>query len=132
MLRRERISEVFSVHEADTFVGYCIISEAMGFCDNIRAMIGVSADSRIIGIRVLSIAETPGIGMAVAEQTYLDGYIGLSFPVTFENGVNHADAITGATYSSRAIRNAVNLALEYSTQILPQTSDSETEGSINE
>ncbi|MBO5649292.1 MAG: FMN-binding protein [Clostridia bacterium] len=126
------ISEVFSVYKAGTFVGCCIVSEAMGFGDNISTMVGVGADSRVIGIRVLSIAETPGIGMAAAEQTYLDSYIGLAFPVTFEDGANHADAITGATYSSRAIRDAVNLALEYSTQITPQTSDTETEGSVNE
>ena len=94
-------------------IGYCVDVQAMGFGDNIRMMIGVSADHRVIGIRILSIAETPGIGMAVADEDYLSGYVGLAAPVTFGDGPNEADAITGATYSSRAILNGVNLALEY-------------------
>ena len=58
---------------------------------------------------------TSGIGMAVAEQDYLSGYEGLFGPVTFEDGPYHVDAISGATYSSRAIRNGVNLVFDYLT-----------------
>jgi major membrane immunogen (membrane-anchored lipoprotein) len=78
--------------------------------------------------------------MAVAEQDYLSGYEGLSHPVTFDQGPNHADAISGATYSSRAIRSGVNLAMEYidlldDISYLENTADtntSETEEAGNE
>ncbi len=107
------INEVFAVYKADLFLGYCTDAQAMGFGDYIGMMVGVTPDFRVSGIRVLTIAETPGIGMAVAEQDYLSGYEGLAGPVTFEDGPNHADAISGATYSSRAIKNGVNLVLDY-------------------
>ena len=109
------INEVFVVYKAGEAIGFCADAQAMGFGDYIGMMVGVTPDHRIAGIRILTIAETPGIGMAVAEADYLSGYEGLSGPVTFEDGANHADAISGATYSSRAIRNGVNLVLDYMT-----------------
>ena len=107
------INEVFAVYKAGMLLGYCADVQSMGFGDYIGMIIGAGTDGTVIGIRVLTIAETPGIGMAVAEPAYLSGYEGLHGPVTFEDGPNHADAISGATYSSRAIRNGVNLLLEY-------------------
>ena len=107
------INEVFAVYKAGMLIGYCVDAQAMGFGDYIEMMVGASTSYRVSGIRVLSIAETPGIGMAVAEEDYLSGYEGLAAPVIFEDGPNHADAISGATYSSRAIKNAVNAALDY-------------------
>ena len=107
------INEVIAVYKAGMLLGYCADAQSMGFGDYIGMMVGVSPDYRICGIRILTIAETPGIGMAVAEQDYLSAYEGLSAPVTFDDGPNHADAISGATYSSRAIRNGVNLVLDY-------------------
>ncbi len=109
------INDLYMVYKAGALIGYCADAQAMGFGDYIGMMVGVTPDHRISGIRVLSIAETPGIGIAVAEQEYLSGYEGLSGPITFEDGANHADAISGATYSSRAIRNGVNLVLDYLT-----------------
>ena len=109
------INEIFAVYKADLFLGYCADAQAMGFGDYIGMMVGIKPDYRIVGIRVLTIAETPGIGMAVAEQDYLSGYEGLFGPVTFEDGPYHVDAISGATYSSRAIRNGVNLVFDYLT-----------------
>ena len=131
------INEVFAVYKAGMLLGYCADAQAMGFGDYIGMMVGVTTDYRIGGIRVLSIAETPGIGMAVAEQEYLSLYEGLAGPVTFEDGANHADAISGATYSSRAIRNGVNLVLDYLQTIEDisgrrETADTETEEVGNE
>jgi electron transport complex protein RnfG len=107
------INEVFAVYKAGMLLGHCADAQAMGFGDYIGMMIGVTPQNRVNGIRILTIAETPGIGMEVAEPDYLAGYEGLAAPVTFENGPNHADAISGATYSSRAIRNGVNLVLDF-------------------
>ncbi len=134
------IDEVLAVYKADLLLGYCADVQAMGFGDYIGMMVAVTPNNRIVGIRVLTIAETPGIGMAVAEQDYLSGYEGLSHPVTFDQGPNHADAISGATYSSRAIRSGVNLAMEYidlldDVSYLENTADtntSETEEAGNE
>ncbi len=136
------VNEVFTVYKAGMFLGYCVDAQAMGFGDYVGMMVGVTPNHRIVGIRVLTIAETPGIGMAVAEQDYLSGYEGLGGPVTFDSGPNHADAISGATYSSRAIRNGVNLVFDYlnilddmsylTEQNAQQTHPAETEEDGNE
>ena len=55
-------------------LGHCADAQAMGFGDYIGMMIGVTPQNRVNGIRVLTIAETPGIGMEVAEPDYLAGY----------------------------------------------------------
>lgn len=107
------ISEFLAVYKAGMLLGYCADVQSMGFGDYIGMIIGATVEGQVSGIRILSIAETPGIGMAVAEPDYLSSYEGLRGPVTFDDGPNHADAISGATYSSRAIRNGVNLLLEY-------------------
>ena len=123
----ENIQEVYAVYKAGALIGYCADAQAMGFGDNIGMMIGVNLNNTVCGIQVLSIAETPGIGMAVAEPEYLAGYAGLHFPVTFGHGTNTAEAISGATYSSRAILNGVNLVLEYLT-----TTDLSSSGTAGE
>jgi len=123
----ENIHEVYAVYKAGALIGYCADAQAMGFGDNIGMMIGVNLNNTICGIKVLSIAETPGIGMAVAESDYLAGYAGLYYPVTFGHGTNTAEAISGATYSSRAILNGVNLVLGYLT-----TADLSSAGTADE
>ena len=119
------VSEVYAVYKAGALLGYCVDGQSMGFSDYVAMMVGVSAQNTVTGIRVLSISDTPGIGQNAAEQDYLDSYIELSYPVSFDfgNDVQHADAISGATYSSRAILNGVNTALEFCAALGTQQKD---------
>ena len=71
-----------------------------------------------------------GIGQNVAKQDYLDGYTGLGYPVSFTESANHADAISGATYSSRAILNGINLVLEFCSRIQAETGNTAAETDI--
>ncbi len=107
----ENITEVYAVYQAGLPLGYCVDTYGMGFADKISMIVGIDADIRITGSRILTISDTPGIGLKVAEPTYLDTYVGITYPAEFAEG--SADAITGATYSSRGILEGVNAALSF-------------------
>jgi electron transport complex protein RnfG len=49
-------------------IGYAFECSNRGYSSFIRFMIGVAPDGRILGMRVLSQAETPGLGTRVAES----------------------------------------------------------------
>ena len=77
----------------------------------LHLLIGFDSDGAIEGISFLSIGETPGLGTKVQEDK--------SFIEQFR-GVSSADydfsTITGATYSSKGMKSAVDLALNAYTE----------------
>ena len=102
-------------------------SEAKGFGGPVKTLTGIGADGRIINVIVSSHSETPGLGSqatdrklkksiwgggkAVAEgevppNPYLDGKYRGKDAKPFSS----VDGVSGATYSSTAVHNAVNKA----------------------
>lgn len=77
----------------------------------LHLLIGFDSEGAIEGISFLSIGETPGLGTKVQEDA--------SFIEQFK-GVSSADydfsTITGATYSSKGMKSAVDLALNAYTE----------------
>ena len=134
----DSIAAVYAVFQGDVLIGYAVETGASGFNDIINMMVCINTDNTVRGVRVLSISETPGVGMPVAEQSYLQTYEGLHYPVTFDNPNNRADALAGATYSSRAILNGVNNALlfcsaiEYTDHSEHSAVDTQTEATTEE
>ena len=75
--------------------------------DGIRTLIGINENGEICGISIVSIAETAGVGTKVQDNEYLNKYIGLSSPEFSSDTI-----ITGATYSSKGMQEAVSVALD--------------------
>lgn len=50
-----------------TVAGYAFETEGKGYSSNIKCIVGVNADGTILGLKVLSQAETPGLGTRIAE-----------------------------------------------------------------
>lgn len=71
----------------------------------IRALIGISPNGTIADIGIVSLAETPGLGTKINDPAYLAGYKNMNNPMFFP------DAISGATFSSNGLQNAVMTAL---------------------
>ena len=71
-------------------------------------MVGVSADGTVVGIKIVSHSETPGLGSRVDSDSFLGQYKGLGGVLTVGKDV---DAITGSTNSSKAVTKGVNSAL---------------------
>ncbi len=83
--------------------------DAPGYSSIIELLVGVDNDGEIIGIKVLSQSETPGLGANIVKEEYLKQYIGKKqAEIKLNKDGGEIDAITGATITSRAVANNVH------------------------
>lgn len=104
--------------EDGTLMGYVLeITTHEGYNGDIQFAIGIRLDGTINGISLLSISETPGLGMQAQEviKPQLAGKKAEQFETTKVGAVteNQIDAISGATITSDAIVGGVNTGLTY-------------------
>ena len=104
-------TNIKSVHKAET--GVIVETVVYGYADNIRMMIAVNNDGECVGIMVLEMHETFGLGLkGLRDHEFLSQFFGSS--TTMEVG-DTIDAISGATVTSKAITKSVNSAIAYVT-----------------
>ena len=104
----ETEENTYSAQKDGQTAAYVFITEEMGYKSKIEVMTAVNAaDGSIIGVTVTGCAdESPGIGQKVgSDESFTAQYPGQSKEAK-------ADAITGATFSSKAVTKAVNDALD--------------------
>ncbi len=92
-----------------------------GYSGDIRLLIGMDAKGRILGVRVLSHRETPGLGDKIekTKSNWIDSFNGKTLTpqneaqwhVKKDGGV--FDQFTGATITPRAVVKAVKKALQF-------------------
>lgn len=101
---------VYKVMDANNQVlGFTAHVVSKGFMDNIEMMVGVKLDNTISRAVVVYQAETPGLGsVIVEEEKFLVRFVNLTSPIVLGDKVN---AVTGATVSSRAVVEGLNLAI---------------------
>ncbi len=86
-----------------------------GFGGRIAFMLGIDAEGRVLGVKVVSHAETPGLGTKVMDGSFLAQFKGLSgreSALRKEDPAGRIDAITGVTVSSRAMTRGVRGLLD--------------------
>ena len=115
-------ADITDAYEARTMdgdlYGYVIeITTKEGYGGDIRLYMGVTAEGRLMGISILEIHETPGLGMRAPEvlvPQFRDRK-GPEFTVTKNGAVaeNEIDAITSATITSKAVTRGVNYGMKY-------------------
>lgn len=74
--------------------------------DGIEALIGIDSEGKVCGIGIVSLKETTGIGTRIQANDYIEKFIGLD-----NNDFPDDTIISGATYSSKGMRNAVSIAV---------------------
>ena len=76
----------------------------------LQVVVGVNRDGAVTGISFVTVSETPGLGTKVQSNPELlvDNLVGLSDTAA----VDGVDGITGATYSSKGMKAAVDCALD--------------------
>jgi len=99
------IHYVYMIKNNADLLGYCVSLSSMGFGGEIELLIGVTADKSLVGVKILSMSETPGLGSKVSDTTFLSQFDGKTEAVALGADV---DAVTGATVSSKAVILAVN------------------------
>jgi len=103
-----------------TPVGVALVGAAAGFQDVIRVIFGYDPDTgEVIGMRILESKETPGLGDKIAkDSSFVAGFLRVLAPlVGVKAGRERGDAsevtmITGATISSRAVIDIINMRLD--------------------
>jgi len=93
----------------------------MGYSGEIAIMMGIDSSGEILGVRVISHAETPGLGdkIEAAKDNWILGFTGLSlenrtqsqWAVKKDGG--EFDQFSGATITPRAVVRAVHKGLQY-------------------
>lgn len=101
--------------EGKELAGYVFTTSAKGYGGDIITMVGVKADGTISGMDFLSISETAGLGMNADSDDFKNQFIGKSGEIGLNKNApadNEIQALTGATITSKAVTEAVNIALE--------------------
>lgn len=88
-------------------VGGVIKIDVKGYGGTIELMVGMDSTGKVTGVRVLSHSETPGLGEKAAKREYLSKFTGKS-----NSDINSVSLITGATISSRGIREGIKEGLK--------------------
>lgn len=101
------VYDIDSVYKETSGLGYVITSTKKGYGGDVVVTLGLDPSGKIVGISADVKTETQGVGSKAGEAKFLDNFLGLS-----GNGAaTGVDSITGASYSSAAVKNAVNAAL---------------------
>ena len=95
--------------------GSVIETVTSGYAGDIVMLVGVSKDGKVTGVTVRDLSETWGLGArALTETPFLIQLLGTQGDA--EVGTN-ADALTGATVTSKAIARGINAAVGYVTGV---------------
>ena len=105
---------VSQVYKSDK--GYAVEVRPAGFDGTITMMVGVGTDGKVLGISIVKHTETAGLGAVAGANTsageaFRNQFIGISGSVSVSKDGGTADALTGATITSRAICTGINAAL---------------------
>ena len=96
----EGVSELYGTPDG----AYIVQTTTRGFLSDVTLRVGIAADGSVSGLSTVSHGETPELGGMALQKDYLDTYIGAASSEGIE-------AYSGASFTSEAIRAAVDLAV---------------------
>ena len=92
-------------------VGWGVEVGPRGYGGPIRMVVGLDRNGKVLGVSIVSMNETPGLGSQIVERaSFLEQFVGVDSG-NAEADIKALDMITGATKSSRGARNGVEAAL---------------------
>ena len=102
---------VYKAVENGQQVGWAVMVGPRGYGGPIRMVVGLDRDGKVVGVSIVSMNETPGLGSQIVERaSFLKQFVGLD-AATAEADIKKLDMITGATKSSRGARHGVEAAV---------------------
>ena len=97
------------------------VTSSEGYGGNIVLYVGVTCDGILNDVSILSISETPGLGMQAEKvllpQLHNKQVEQITYTKTGSTSDSEIDAISGATITTRAVTNAVNGALRMAKEL---------------
>lgn len=112
------IDEVVEAVDKDKqSLGYVLtVTDKEGYGGKIQFTIGITKEGVINGISFLTLSETAGVGMKAADSKFKNQFNGKKAEVLVNSTTgatkeNEIDAISGATITSNAVTNGVNIGI---------------------
>jgi Na+-transporting NADH:ubiquinone oxidoreductase subunit C len=102
---------------ASGFNGRAVVRSGKGLWGKIVAVIGIDSSGALSGLSILDQNETPGLGGRIEEEWFKKqvrgrkGVLKMNAEGTRSQAPDEIDAITGATFTSRAVLDMLNGAI---------------------
>ena len=112
----EELAEIYVAKKGGEVVGYTFTTNSKGFGGTLNVITGIDIDGKITGAKVVSHAETPGLGAKSTDPNWIGQYAGLTADGTVsvvKSGTpsgNQILAITGSTITSNGVTSGINTA----------------------
>lgn len=108
------------IKKSDGSIAFEVITD--GYAKGgIDLLIAMNADGSVKAVSVVSLGETPGLGTKVNSPDFLSQFRGKTGEINAvknsPSSGNEIQAVTGATYSSKGVTKAVNIALSTYAQL---------------
>jgi electron transport complex protein RnfG len=115
---------LWKVFKEEKYIGIVFRSGKKGYSGVIRPIVAVDSTGKIKCVKIPKeeLSETPGLGMKIAEEPFLDQFNNLTMDEVFlkkDKQQGKIDAVTSATISSRAATDAVREGLMQYIEMLP-------------
>lgn len=114
----EEINEIAEACDASgNVIGHVFnVTSPEGYGGDIQLTVGVQNDMTMLGISFLSISETAGLGMNADTEEWKSQFKGIQadeivYTKSGKSAPNEIDAVSSATYTTKAVTGAVNAAL---------------------
>lgn len=124
VLADEEVEYNAAIKDGET-IGLIFVTESNGYGGAVSVMTAVNMDGTVAAIEILDASnETPGLGQNITKAEWYAQFSGLKNDITVVKGGtasaenNEINAVTGATISSTAVKDAVNQALLYAAEII--------------
>lgn len=96
-------------------IGYAVSVMDKSYGGDIEVMTGLDSNGNVTGIEILSINDTPGLGLNAKKDDFKNQYIGKTggeLVAAKQANADEIQAITGATRTSEAVTRCVNKAYD--------------------
>ena len=103
------ITGVYRAMDGENCVGYVYELESRGYGGTVYICAGVDLEGHVTGVKVSNHVETKGLGTD-AEKKFMAGFVGIE---AASGEALKLDAMSGATISSNAVKNAVDEAITH-------------------
>lgn len=106
----------FKAQNGSDTVGYAFTLSSNGYGGAVKCVVGIDASGKITAVEITDVSnETPGLGQNAVRASFTDQFKDKNAELSVvKSGAkeNEIQAVTGATITSKAVTNSVNLAME--------------------
>lgn len=104
---QSKVIDIYEVKTNGQIQGYAVKDKSNGYKPDVVMLVGITNDGKVKGLRVVSHAETKGIGTNALTAEYMSGFNEKSVEEPIE-----VDVVSGASRTSNALIRGVNIARE--------------------